>query len=76
MNTILILILEKCLIQAIIDAMELVRTFEEQAILEAKELLECAKQGRWGDVRIKARIVSEFCDVLCPKTQEVEAQEE
>lgn len=52
--------------------MELVRTFEEQALLEAKELLECAKQGRWGDVRTKARIVSEFCDVLCPKTDEEE----
>lgn len=47
-----------------------VRTLEEQAVLEAKELLECAEQGRWGDVRTKTRIVSEFCDVLCPKTGE------
>lgn len=47
-----------------------VRTLEQQALLEAKELLECAEQGRWGDVRTKARIVSEFCDVLCPKTGE------
>ena len=50
----------------------IVRTIEEQALLEANELLECAKQKRWGDVRIKARIVSEFCDVLCPKTDEDE----
>lgn len=49
-----------------------VRTLEEQALLEAQELLECAEQGRWGDVRTKARIVSEFCDVLCPKTDEDE----
>jgi len=47
-----------------------IRTLEEQAVLEAQELLECAKQGRWGDVRTKARIVSEFCDTLCPKTDE------
>lgn len=52
--------------------MELVRTFEEQALLEAKELLECAEQGRWGDVRTKARVVSEFCDVLYPKMDEDE----
>ena len=52
--------------------MTTVRTLEEQALLEAKELLECAKQERWGDVRTKARIVSEFCDCLCPKTDEDE----
>lgn len=49
-----------------------VRTLEQQALLEAKELLECAEQGRWGYVRTKTRIVSEFCDVLCPKTDEDE----
>lgn len=49
-----------------------IRTLEEQAILEAQELLECAKQGRWDDVRTKARIVSEFCEALCPKTDEDE----
>lgn len=47
-----------------------VRTLEEQALLEAQELLECAEQERWGDVRTKARIVSEFCDSLCSKTGE------
>jgi hypothetical protein len=52
--------------------MAIVRTLKEQALLEANELLECAEQGRWGDVRTKARIVSEFCDVLCPKTDEDE----
>ena len=52
--------------------MTTVRTLEEQALLEAKELIECAKQERWGDVRTKARIVSEFCDCLCPKTDEDE----
>lgn len=50
--------------------MATVRTLEEQTLLEAKELLECAEQGRWGDVRTKAHIVSEFCDVLCPETGE------
>lgn len=52
--------------------MATVRTLEQQALLEAKELLECAEQGRWGDVRTKARVVSEFCDVLCPTTDENE----
>lgn len=46
------------------------RTLEQQALLETKELLECAEQGRWGDVRTKARIVSEFCDAICPETGE------
>jgi len=50
----------------------IIRTIEEQALNEAKELLECAEQGKWGDVRTKARIVSEFCDVLSPKTDEDE----
>lgn len=50
----------------------IIRTIEEQALMEAKELLECAEQGRWGDVRTKARIVSEFCDVLSPKIDEDE----
>lgn len=48
----------------------IVRTIEEQALLEAKELLECAKQGRWGDVRTKARIVKEFAETLCPESEE------
>lgn len=47
-----------------------IRTLEEQAVLEAQELLECAKQKRWGDVKTKARIVSEFCEALCPKSDE------
>lgn len=47
-----------------------VRTLKEQALLEVKELLECAEQGRWGDVRTKVRIVSEFCNTLCPETGE------
>lgn len=50
--------------------MIIVHTPEQQALLEVKELLECAEQGRWGDVRTKSRIVSEFCDVLCPETGE------